>query len=125
VPQLGAFRRFQLKVRTPILLSVMAEAMMKPPTSLIRHYRIPRAVVDEAYGSAFHRAQVMESLSPIHVLCEDLGLATGKFASLWRGLGIAPALPVAPPRRLPMPGIVRALPSEWLDGSREAKRSQR
>ncbi|MBM4363082.1 MAG: diiron oxygenase [Deltaproteobacteria bacterium] len=120
VPALGAVRRFQLGVRIPFVLSVMAEAMMKPPTSLIQHYGIPRAVVAEAYGSELHRAQVIESLSPIRSLARELGLLHGGFGTLWRGLGIAPALPALAPRRLPAPGVVRALPSEWLRGSAEA-----
>jgi hypothetical protein len=120
VPNLGAVRRFQLGVRAPFVLAVMAESMLRVPSSIVRHYGIPKGVVAEAYGSSLHRSQVIESLAPVHALATDLGLSRGAFGALWRGLGIAPSLPARAPRRLPVPGIVRALPSEWLHGPRGA-----
>jgi hypothetical protein len=119
VPALSPFARWQLKVRAPLILAVMARGMLKPPEALIRHYRIPAAVVREAYGGPAHAEQLVRSVEPVRVLCHRLGLLSGSFESLWRRLGIAPSRDDLDARRFPRPGVVRALPAAWFDVSRD------
>lgn len=101
VPRLGAMRRFQLAVRTPIILSQMAREMLAPPAALVRTYGIPNSVVREAYiDNPEHHAQVVAGLEPIRSLCEELGLISGLPGVLWRTLGLCPRA-TNHPRRLP------------------------
>jgi len=117
VPRLSAFRKFQLKVRAPLILATMARAMLRPPSELVRHYAIPDDVVSEAYRSPLHYRQTLGGLEPVRTLCHRLGLITGPFEALWRTVGAAPR-PQTRARPLPPAGIVRALPAAWLDPAR-------
>jgi hypothetical protein len=86
VPKLGRFRKFVLSVRAPIILSVMAQLMMRPGPYLIKKYDIPKEVIAEAYtNNQRHRAETMEALRKVRDLLTELGLAK---PALWRRLGI-------------------------------------
>jgi hypothetical protein len=91
VPRLGAFRRRILTVRTPIILGIMAQLMMRPSRQIIRTYGIPPEVVAQAYTrNPRHRAETIAALAKVRALCVELGIAS---PALWRRLGIweAPA----------------------------------
>ena len=85
-PRLGALRRTLLRIRTPVILSVMARLMMRPSGHIVRTYGIPASVVDEAYRrNPHHRAATLEALRKVRALCVELGLV---LPALWRLLGI-------------------------------------
>jgi hypothetical protein len=91
VPALGAVRRHVLSVRAPILLGVMAQLMLRPSRQIIRTYRIPAAVVAEAYTrNPSHRELTAASIGKVRDLCREVGLVTTRTAWLWRRMGIAP-----------------------------------
>jgi hypothetical protein len=86
VPQLGPVRRAALQLRTPIILSVMAQLMMRPSRHVVRRYEMPDAVVAEAYrDNPAHRARTVEALRKVRELCSELDIAV---PALWRRLGI-------------------------------------
>ena len=91
VPALGPVRRAWLALRAPMILAVMAQVMMRPSGQIVRHYRIPRDVIAEAYArNPRHRAETVEAVRKIRDLFVELGIA---WPWLWRLLGIwgAPA----------------------------------
>jgi hypothetical protein len=92
VPALGPVKRFILANRAPVILGIMAQMMMRPAPQMIREYRIPRAVIDEAYRrNPAHRARTLDALAKVRGLCVELGLLTTTSRQLWRAFGIWPA----------------------------------
>ncbi len=92
VPRLGPVRHHVLSIRAPILLGIMARLMLRPSRRIIRTYRIPAAVVAEAYTrNPAHRELIAASISKVRDLCRELGIITTRTAWLWRRMGIAPA----------------------------------
>ncbi len=90
VPGLGRVKRAILSIATPFILAEMATMMLKPPSQLIEHYHVPSEVVAAAYGkNPDHRAAVIESLTKVRSLCDELGLTAGLYRHLWRRLGVA------------------------------------
>src|SRR5213079_3283170 len=66
VPHLGPARRLALSVLTPVILAVMAQRMMQPSGQIVRQYRIPGAVVDEAYRrSPRHLEKTLAALAKV------------------------------------------------------------
>src|SRR5438552_70828 len=89
VPRLGRARRAALAVGAPVVLSVMAQLMMRPSPAIIRAYRIPRQVIDEVYvRNPRHRADTLEALDKVRTLASELGLITPRTRRLWQALGI-------------------------------------
>jgi len=90
VPRLGWRRRLRLSIAAPIVLGTMARRMLEPPPVLARTYRIPKAVLAEAFerGDA-HRTELSQSLAKARALCRELGLVGPIAAPLWRIAGIA------------------------------------
>ena len=91
VPRLSAFRRFLLSVRTPFLLSGMAQLMMRPSPQIVRTYGIPKAVLEEAYRrNPRHRQASIDALRKVRALCQELGLLK---PGLWKFLGVWDEVP--------------------------------
>ena len=96
VPKLGVVKRFILRVRTPIILGIMSQMMMRPSPQIVREYGIPAAVLDEAYRkNPVHRERTLEALAKVRGLCVDLGLVTSGAKRLWKMFGIWPEPPAA------------------------------
>ena len=96
VGRLGRMRRWLLAVRAPIILSVMAQLMMRPSPEIIRAYGIPKAVVDEAYGrNPQHRRDTIAALRKVRELFRELGLMGPRIGALWNRLGLTEASPAA------------------------------
>ena len=92
VPKLGAVKRLILRNRTPIILGIMAQMMMRPSPQIVREYSIPRAVLDEAYRkNPIHRSRTLEALAKVRTLCVDLGIVTPSAKRLWKLFGIWPS----------------------------------
>ena len=89
VPKLGRVKRFILSVRTPIILGIMGQMMMRPSSAIVRQYEIPAAVIDEAYGkNPKHRQKTFDAIRKVRSLCEELGLITPLSKRVWALLGI-------------------------------------
>lgn len=89
VPKLGRVKRFILSVRTPVILGIMAQMMMRPSPTIIREYRIPKEVIAEAYRhNPAHRAKTLDAIQKVRDLCEELGLITPFSKRIWALLGI-------------------------------------
>jgi hypothetical protein len=104
---LSPVRRLQLRMITPFVLQQTAGLMLRPPAFVLRHHRVPKRVVAEAYGSGpRYRALACDGLQPLRELCVEFGVVTPRYAPLWRALGISPgnssakALPSGKPERL-------------------------
>jgi len=91
VPGLGPFRRAVLAVGAPLILSGMAQMMLRPSRQLVRRYAIPRSVIKEAFvDNPTHRAEALASMAKLRRLWVELGLASGTYQRLWRVLGLWP-----------------------------------
>src|SRR6266403_1248865 len=70
VPKLGAVKRLVLRVRTPIILGIMSQMMMRPSPQIVRQYAIPGTVLDEAYRqNPIHKSRTLEALAKVRALC--------------------------------------------------------
>ncbi len=97
VPRLSWPKLTWLRLRAPIIMKVMSEQMLRPPASLVDRYRIPEAVVREAYDGPEHRHHVLDGLSDVRRLCEAIGVVTPWSRRIWRALGIWPTASPAQP----------------------------
>ena len=89
VPSLGRVRRLELAFGAPLVLSAMAQLMLKPSAQLVSNYSIPKSVLDEAYSrNPVHKAETLASLRKVRTLCEELGLLKGAYRRLWKLLGL-------------------------------------
>ena len=89
VANLSRFKRAQLAIGAPIILSVMASMMLQPSRQIVARYHIPSDVIDEAYThNPAHRAATLESLQKVRQLCEELGLLRGRYTRVWKVLGL-------------------------------------
>jgi hypothetical protein len=87
VPKLPYWKKAVLAVVTPFILSEMARQMLQPSDAIVKRYRMPKAVIREAFThNAEHRAAVRESLHSVQQLCKRLGLTEGPIPLLWRAL---------------------------------------
>lgn len=85
VPQLPRWRRTALAVGAPVVLTAMAQIMLKPSAQIISEYRIPKDVIVEAYRTnPVHRQRTIASLSKVQALCDELGLLRAPFGRAWR-----------------------------------------
>jgi para-aminobenzoate N-oxygenase AurF len=91
VPELSTFRKMQLAFRVPFILGAMAQLMMQASPQIIREYKIPKEVVDEAYRrNPRQRAKVLESVKKLRELCIELGILNRRSVFLWKRMGIWP-----------------------------------
>src|SRR5437764_816094 len=89
VPHLSWFRRRMLGLRVPFILGTMAGMMLRPSDSTIRQYRIPKAVIKEAYDDNPEARQfVKDSIRKVRNLCVELGIVTPVSKLLWKAFGI-------------------------------------
>ena len=92
VPSLGRLRRGGLAIGAPLILSGMAQLMLRPSRQLVRRYDIPEEVIREAFtDNPVHHAEALASMAKLRRLWEELGLASGAYRRLWRVLGLWPA----------------------------------
>jgi hypothetical protein len=89
VPELGWVRRRMLAFRVPFILGTMAGMMLRPSKSMIRQYRIPKAVIKEAFDDNPEARQfVRDSIRKVRNLCVELGIVTPVSKLLWKAFGI-------------------------------------
>ncbi|MHB1486130.1 MAG: AurF N-oxygenase family protein [Acidimicrobiales bacterium] len=89
VPTLGPIRRAELAIGAPLVLSTMAQMMLRPSPQMVRRYRIPSEVIDQAFThNAEHRAEALNSMAKLRRLWVELGLAGGVYRRLWKVLGL-------------------------------------
>jgi hypothetical protein len=86
VPRLCLLRRARLRVSAPFILGTMARLMMRPAREVVRHHRIPRAVLRQAYRrNPGHHAATQAALGEVRELCRELDLVA---PPLWRLAGL-------------------------------------
>jgi P-aminobenzoate N-oxygenase AurF len=89
VPKLPAWRRRTLAIEAPVILATEASVMLRPPRHLVRTYRVPDAVLRDAYGpGSQNRQDAKDSLRKVRNLLVELGLVTPVAKRLWQRLGI-------------------------------------
>jgi hypothetical protein len=89
VRQLGWVARRRLAIQVPIILGQMAGLMLRPSDEVVRTYRIPKAVLKEAYKDNPEAKQyVRDSLRKVRNLCVDLGIVTPVAKLLWKAFDI-------------------------------------
>ncbi len=92
VPRLGPFRRAALAIGAPLILSGMAQMMLRPTRQLVHFHGIPRSVIKEAFlDNPYHRAEALASTAKLRRLWTQLGLVSGPYRLLWRVLGLWPS----------------------------------
>jgi hypothetical protein len=87
-PRIGRAERLYLRVRTPLLLRVMAQSMLSAPPDVAAMHGIPRNVLEEAYGEGneLHASRVRDAVKSTRELCEELGVLVPATRPLWRKL---------------------------------------
>jgi hypothetical protein len=94
VPMLSPWSMFHLRVRTPIILAVMAQQMMEAPRAIVDRFRIPPLVLREAYtDNPAHRQSVLDGLAKIRDLAVELRIVGPGSIWWWQRLGIWPTEP--------------------------------
>ena len=89
VPDLNPLRRAELAIGAPLVLSTMAQMMLRPSRQLVRRYNIPDAVIKEAFvDNPDHRSEALASMAKLRRLWTELGLTSGAYRRLWRALGL-------------------------------------
>ena len=89
VPELGPFKRRMLGVRVPFILGTMAGMMLRPSSSTIRQYGIPKSVIKEAFDDNPQARQfVRDSIRKVRNLCVELRIVTPVSRRLWKAFGI-------------------------------------
>jgi hypothetical protein len=89
VPELGRLGHIELTIGAPLVLSSMAQMMLKPSRQIVRQYQIPKRVIREAFtDSQDHKDGTLASLRKVRRLCEELGILGPAAQKLWRVLGL-------------------------------------
>ncbi len=89
VPELSWAKRQMLAVRVPFILGTMAGTMLRPSSEMVRRYRIPKSVLEEAFDDNPQARQfVRDSLRKVRNLCVELGIVTLVSKRLWKAFGI-------------------------------------
>ncbi len=79
VPRMPAWKRAALAVLAPIILHLMARAMLQPSEQLVRTFGVPREVMHAAYhNNPAQRARLRESLAKVYALLSELGITRAR-----------------------------------------------
>lgn len=89
VPKLGVFAKLRLRIAIPAILGVMAKMMLEPGPAMQKRFKIPAAVMREAYrDNPEHKRRVRASLASVAKLAIDLDLLRKQDIWLWRWRGL-------------------------------------
>jgi hypothetical protein len=89
VPKIGFMRKRILRVAIPMILGQMARQMLAPSRAMIRHFDIPRSVVEDAYiNNPRARTEVKASLTKVRDLAAELGLIDVFTKQIWKSYRI-------------------------------------
>jgi hypothetical protein len=89
VPKIGRVRRLVLSIATPIILGIMAQMMILPPTVMAKEFGIPESVMDEAYkNNAQLQTNTVEAVRKVRRLARELKLMNPLARRIWQRLGI-------------------------------------
>jgi uncharacterized membrane protein YedE/YeeE len=91
IPRIGWVRRQIVGIAVPIILGVMARMMLAPSREMVRQFKIPRSVIDEAYR---HNPQALavtrDSLAKVRDLAVELRLVNRGNRLIWKAFRIWP-----------------------------------
>jgi hypothetical protein len=93
LPRLSRHKLLQLRLEAPIATAVTANLILKPPSQLLKHHRVPRRVVREIYSGPTYRAFLQKAVGPLYKVHEELGIATRATRPLYQALRIGPTSP--------------------------------
>ena len=93
LPRLSRHKLLQLRLEAPIATAVTANLILKPPSQLLKHHRVPRRVVREIYSGPAYRAFLQKAVGPLYKVHEELGIATRATRPLYQALRIGPPSP--------------------------------
>ena len=90
VPGLSAAQRLRLRLRAPLLLRNMAQAMLCASPEVARMHGIPRNALAEAYALQNQRfaVRLRGAVAKTRELCEELDLIGPATRPIWRRLGL-------------------------------------
>jgi hypothetical protein len=109
VPRVSWANRVWMSLYVPVVMRVLAGAMLVPPRSFYRRFEVPRAVRRRALtGLPESRQALQDIFADIRMLCGDIGLMTPTGRLMWRLCKIdgAPSRYRGEPRRRPLPAPV-------------------
>jgi hypothetical protein len=93
LPELSAWRRWQLQLMAPIITQQTARLMLRPPRSFTRQLGIPDAVMREVWQSDAYRDFFTSAVKPLCETYRDIGLVTAANAPLFELLGLGALQP--------------------------------
>lgn len=89
VPLLRASRRFVLSLYVPLIMRVLAQAILVPPRSFFRTFDVPRSVRRTMFfRSAESQLALRAMFGDVRMLCEELGILNPSARLMWRLCGI-------------------------------------
>ncbi len=89
VPLLRASRRFVLSLYVPLIMRVLAQAILVPPRSFFRTFGVPRSVRRTMFfRSAESQLALRAMFGDVRMLCEELGMLNPSARLMWRLCGI-------------------------------------
>ena len=88
-PKLGPVQRHVMAIAYPIIMRVLGDAILVPPTEMRRELGVPRSVIKEIYWrSPESRVFLGDLFADVRMLAEESGLMTRASRLVWRLLKI-------------------------------------
>ncbi len=85
VPHLPRRKRFMLSLYVPVVMRVLASAILVPPRAFWKEFDIPRSVrKDVFFKSPSSRKWLSDMFSDVRMLCHDTGLMNPLAKVIWR-----------------------------------------
>ena len=89
VPGMGPIKRFALSLYVPVIMRLLCQAIVVPPSSFWKQYDIPRSVKkDLFFGRPESKAMLRDMFADVRMLCHDTGLMNPVARFVWRLLKI-------------------------------------
>ena len=89
VPGMGPIKRFALSLYVPVIMRLLCQAIVVPPSSFWKQYDIPRSVKkDLFFGQPESKAMLRDMFADVRMLCHDTGLMNPVAKFVWRLLKI-------------------------------------
>jgi hypothetical protein len=85
VPRMRPLSRFLLSMYVPIIMRVLAQAIVVPPRNFMKAFDVPRSVRKELFFKAPDSRQTLRNMfGDVRMLCHDIGLMNPFALLMWR-----------------------------------------
>jgi hypothetical protein len=85
LPHIRGRKRFYISLYVPVIMRVLAQAILVPPRSFFREFDIPREIRKELFFQAPEsRKMLRDMFGDIRMLCADTGLMNRPAKLMWR-----------------------------------------